>query len=37
MNGQITYIIAYDIGTTGVKTCLFKVGKTIELTGSASA
>ena len=27
----MTYILAYDIGTTGVKTCLFAVEKTIEL------
>lgn len=25
------YVIAYDIGTTGVKTCLFGIGKKIEL------
>ena len=25
------YVIAYDIGTTGVKTCLFEVGDTIRL------
>lgn len=24
-------VIAYDIGTTGVKTCLFEVGDTIRL------
>ncbi len=30
------YIIAYDIGTTGLKTCLFKVDQTIELIYSAS-
>ena len=29
-------IIAYDIGTTGVKTCLFGVDKTIKLLGSES-
>lgn len=29
------YIIAYDCGTTGVKTCLFSVGDTVELTASA--
>jgi xylulokinase len=29
------YIIAYDIGTTGVKTCLFKVDDAIELVESA--
>ena len=33
----MTYILAYDIGTTGVKTCLFGVEKTIELLASASA
>lgn len=25
------YVIAYDIGTTGVKTCLFDVGQTVKL------
>ncbi len=25
------YVIAYDIGTTGVKTCLFSIGRKIEL------
>lgn len=25
------YVIAYDIGTTGVKTCLFELGETIRL------
>ena len=29
------YIITYDVGTTGIKTCLFDVGKTIELKASA--
>lgn len=28
-------IISYDIGTTGVKTCLFKAGETIELLRSS--
>ena len=32
----MTYILAYDIGTTGVKTCLFGVEKTINLLASAS-
>ena len=32
----MTYILAYDIGTTGVKTCLFGVEKTIQLISSAS-
>ncbi len=31
------HIIAYDIGTTGLKTCLFKVDKTIKLLASAGA
>ena len=31
-----SYILAYDIGTTGVKTCLFEVDKSIKLIGSAS-
>ena len=30
-----TLIMAFDIGTTGVKTCLFSVEKTVELLGSA--
>ena len=25
------YIMAYDIGTTGAKTCLFRLGKTLEM------
>ncbi len=29
------YALAYDIGTTGVKTCLFKIDKTIELIADA--
>ena len=32
----MTYILAYDIGTTGVKTCLFGVEDTIELLESTS-
>ena len=28
------YILAYDIGTTGVKTCLFEVGESIDLIAS---
>ena len=27
----MTYVLAYDIGTTGVKTCLFEIGSTITL------
>lgn len=30
------YIISYDIGTTGVKTCLFEVDDKIKLIGAAS-
>jgi xylulokinase len=30
------YILAYDIGTTGVKTCLFEVNESIKLLSSAS-
>lgn len=29
------YVIAYDVGTTGVKTCLFSIGEKVELVGSA--
>ena len=32
----MTYILAYDIGTTGVKTCLFGVEDTIQLIESTS-
>ncbi|MDR2526177.1 MAG: FGGY-family carbohydrate kinase [Oscillospiraceae bacterium] len=31
------YALAYDIGTTGVKTCIFRIGETIELLAGASA
>lgn len=30
------YIIAYDVGTTGLKTCLFEVDKSIKLLASAN-
>ena len=30
------YIITYDVGTTGVKTCLFDVGETIKLLDAAT-
>lgn len=30
------YLLAYDIGTTGVKTCLFEVDRSIRLTGCAT-
>ena len=31
------YVLTYDIGTTGVKTCVFTVDETIRLIGAASA
>ena len=31
----MTYVLAYDIGTTGVKTCLFGIGERITLLASA--
>lgn len=31
------YVIAYDFGTTGVKTCLFSIDKTLKLLASAYA
>ena len=31
----MAYLLAYDIGTTGVKTCLFEVGESIRLVSSA--
>ncbi|MGI6772473.1 MAG: carbohydrate kinase [Clostridiales bacterium] len=33
---QNAYVITYDIGTTGVKTCIFKIDSTIKLIGFAS-
>ena len=30
------YALAYDIGTTGVKTCLFEIDREITLIGAAS-
>ncbi len=30
------YAMAFDIGTTGVKTCLFEIGKTLKLVAAAS-
>ena len=32
----MTYVLSYDIGTTGVKTCVFKVDEKIELVAGAS-
>lgn len=31
----MTYVLSYDIGTTGVKTCLFGIGESIALTAAA--
>ena len=31
------YILAYDVGTTGIKTCLFRIDKDIQMLGYASA
>ena len=31
------YAISYDIGTTGVKTCIFELGESIKLVSAASA
>jgi xylulokinase len=31
----MTYVIAYDIGTTGVKTCLFAIDRSIKLIANA--
>ena len=30
------YVLAYDIGTTGVKTCLFRIDETITLLAGVS-
>jgi xylulokinase len=35
MNGMGSYIIAYDVGTTSVKTCLFQMDHGIRLAGHA--
>lgn len=32
-----TYVIAYDVGTTGIKTCLFEISNKITLIGSSMA
>ena len=32
----MTYVLAYDIGTTGVKTCLFEIGSSITLLAGES-
>ncbi|MDD3842814.1 MAG: FGGY family carbohydrate kinase, partial [Candidatus Izemoplasmatales bacterium] len=32
----MTYVIAYDIGTTGIKTCLFGIDEQITLISSAN-
>ena len=32
----MAYLIAYDVGTTGVKTCLFEVKETIKLIAGKS-
>ena len=32
----MAYVIAYDIGTTGIKTCIFAIEETIKLVASAS-
>ena len=31
-----TYVLSYDIGTTGIKTCLFEIDQTISMIDSAS-
>ena len=31
------FVLAYDIGTTGVKTCLIEIDKSIRIISSASA
>ncbi|HIZ43275.1 MAG TPA: FGGY-family carbohydrate kinase [Firmicutes bacterium] len=33
---QMIYVLAYDIGTTGVKTCLFRIDETITLLAGVS-
>jgi len=33
----MSYVIAYDIGTTGIKTCIFKISNSIELIAGESA
>ena len=32
---QPTYVITYDVGTTGVKTCLFEIGEIVRLTAAS--
>lgn len=33
--GDTTYVLTYDVGTTGIKTCLFGINDTIHLVASA--
>ena len=33
----MSYVLAYDVGTTGVKTCLFGIDREITLLASAQA
>ncbi|MCC8022533.1 MAG: FGGY-family carbohydrate kinase [Clostridiales bacterium] len=35
MSSSPTYVIAYDVGTTGIKTCLFEISDTIRLIEAA--
>ncbi len=35
--GRPVYVIAYDVGTTGVKTCLYNITSQLKLQGSAYA
>lgn len=40
MNGEKfmnKYVITYDIGTTGIKTCLIEISETMKILGSATA
>ena len=30
------YALAYDVGTTGIKTCLIEIGESIKILSSAS-
>ncbi|MBU0996097.1 MAG: FGGY-family carbohydrate kinase [Proteobacteria bacterium] len=32
-----TFVLTYDLGTTGCKTCLYRIGKTLDLLGAALA
>ena len=37
MTGPAAHVLAYDVGTTATKACLYRVGETLELVDAATA